>query len=89
MIDGCVGGKQMGGSRKREDESLSSGKKNTPLSSSFVYLFIYLFVVVANWLSVAASSAWMPPPLRKIKGGQGVGGGRSLGGGGSGGGLHM
>lgn len=52
-------------------------------------LFIYLFfVVVANWLSVAASSAWMPPPLRKIKGGQGVGGGRSLGGGGSGG-LHM
>lgn len=29
----------------------------------------------------------MPPPLRKIKGGQGVGGGRSLGGGGSGGGV--
>lgn len=44
-------------------------------------LFIYLFfVVVANWLSVIASSAWMPPPLCKIKGGQGVGGGRSLGG---------
>lgn len=34
-------------------------------------LFIYLFfVVVANWLSVIASSAWMLPPLRKIKGGQ-------------------
>lgn len=50
-------------------------------------LFIYFFVVVANWLSVAASSAWMPPPLRKIKGGQG--GGRSLGGGGSGGVAHV
>lgn len=55
----------------------------------FIYLFIYFFVVVANWLSVAASSAWMPPPLRKIKGGQGVGGGRSLGGGGSGGVAHV
>lgn len=31
----------------------------------------------------------MPPPLRKIKGGQGVGGGRSLGGGGSGGVAHV
>lgn len=61
------------------------GKKYPPFL--IFCLFIYLFVVVANWLSVAASSAWMPPPLRKIKGGQGVGGGRSLGGGGSGGGC--